>query len=193
MIEPLPLLVAAALPFLAVAATAFARIAVVLGLLRGGLGLPAALPAPVIWGFAAVLAAAVMSPVAVEIGDALPQGPIDPALLAERGWPILERFLVTHTPPETAGAVFEALGGAATPPARVVAFLVSELDAAFRLGLWLLAPFLVVDLLAAHALLALGFDRLRPAAVALPLKLALFVAADGWMLLVGRLAGGYAS
>ena len=103
----------------------------------------------------------------------------------------LERFLVTHTPPETAGAVFEALGGAASPPGRVVAFLVSELDAAFRLGLWLLAPFLVVDLLTAHALLALGFDRLRPAAVALPLKLALFVAADGWLLLVGRLAGGY--
>lgn len=190
MLEPLPLLVAAGLPFLAVAATGFARIAVVLGLLRGGIGLPAALPAPVIWGFAGVLAAAVFAPVAAEIDAALPPGPLDPALLAERGWPILERFLIARTPPETAAAVFEALGGAPSPPGRVVAFLVGELDAAFRLGLWLLAPFLVIDLLMAHALLALGFDRLRPEAVALPLKLGLFVAVDGWLLLVGRLAGG---
>lgn len=194
-----PLLFAALLPLLAVTATAFAKVAVLLGLLRGGLGLPSALPAPVIWGFAAVLAAAVMAPVGAQIDAAVtvevddPRWPVE---LVERGWPILDAFLVAHTDPEDAAAIDEALrplaaDDAPRAPARIVAFLVSELGAAFRLGVLLLAPFLVIDLLCAQVLAAVGFGRLPPSAVALPFKLLLFVVADGWLLLVRGVAGSY--
>lgn len=192
------LLFLALVPLLAVSATAFAKAAVLLGLLRAGLGLPAALPAPVIWGLAAVLAAAVMAPVGAAI-DAAVALPVDdpgwPRALIERGWPILDGFLAAHTAPEDAAAIADALrplGGEPGPPARIVAFLVTELGAAFQLGVLLLAPFLVIDLLAAQVLVALGFARLPPLAVALPFKLLLFVVADGWLLLVRGFAGSYA-
>lgn len=198
-----PAVFVALLPLLAVTATAFAKAAVLLGLLRGGLGLPAALPTPVIWGFAAVLAAAVMAPVGVAIEESVAL-PIDdpgwPRAVVERGWPILDGFLAAHTEPADAAAIDAALrpgagdGRAAdgpSAPARIVAFLVSELSAAFRLGVLLLAPFLVIDLLCAQVLVGLGFARLPPLAVALPFKLLLFVVADGWVLLVRGFAASY--
>lgn len=195
-----PAVFVALLPLLAVTATAFAKAAVLLGLLRGGLGLPAALPTPVIWGFAAVLAAAVMAPVgvAIEAAVALPiDDPGWPRAVVERGWPILDGFLIAHTEPADAAAIDAALRPAAgaghgpSAPARIVAFLVSELSAAFRLGVLLLAPFLVIDLLCAQVLVGLGFARLPPLAVALPFKLLLFVVADGWLLLVRGFAASY--
>ena len=152
-----------------------------------------------IWGFAALLAAAVMAPVGAEIEAAVAVPVDDPAwprALVDDGWPILDRFLAAHTDPATAAAVDDALRPLAaverpSAPARVIAFLASELAAAFRLGVLLLAPFLVIDLLSAQILAGLGFGRLPPLAVALPFKLLLFVVADGWLLLVRGFAGSY--
>ena len=71
------------------------------------------------------------------------------------------------------------------------AFLVSELKAAFSTGLSLFLPFLIVDLLAATALAAIGLERLNPVLVALPIKLLLFVAVDGWSLITTNLVSTY--
>jgi type III secretion protein R len=73
----------------------------------------------------------------------------------------------------------------------VPAFLVSELVSAFTLGFAIFLPFLVVDLVVANVLAALGMQTLNPAQVSLPFKLLLFVAADGWGLLAQALVTGY--
>jgi type III secretion protein R len=71
------------------------------------------------------------------------------------------------------------------------AFLVSELVAAFLLGFAIFLPFLVVDLVVANVLVALGLSQLNAIQVSLPFKLLLFVAADGWGLLSETLVSGY--
>lgn len=190
------LIVGSALPLLAVTATAFAKASVLLGILRGGLGVPGALPATVVTGLAALLATLVMLPVGREVAVAvgpLPAGdPTAWSAAAERAWPVLEGFLEAHTPPERLTLVLEA-GAQLDPSAevarpspadRITAFLISELEAAFQLGILLLLPFLIVDLLVASTLTTLGFSLLPPTLIALPFKLLLFVAADGWGLLV---------
>ncbi|MCB9546895.1 MAG: EscR/YscR/HrcR family type III secretion system export apparatus protein [Myxococcales bacterium] len=197
------LVVGSALPLLAVTATAFAKASILLGILRGGLGVPGALPASVVAGLAAVLAALVMAPVARDAAEAV--GPLpgeDPAAwaaAAERAWPVLEDFLVAHTPPDRQALVMEAavaLDPTAelarpSPADRVAAFLLSELQAAFQLGVLLLLPFLIVDLLVASTLTTVGFSLLPPTLIALPFKLLLFVAADGWGLLVRGFVRSY--
>lgn len=193
----------AALPLVAVTATAFAKAAVLLGVLRGGLGVPGALPVAVTTGLAAVLALLVMAPVGRQVAAAAGDLPPDAAGWTEaaaRGWAPLEDFLVRQTRPEDAEAVAAvtrrldpAREGPPDPPARVAAFLVSELRAAFEAGVLLLLPFLVVDLLVANTLTLVGFGLLSPAWVALPFKLLLFVAADGWALLLRGFVEGYAA
>jgi type III secretion protein R len=73
----------------------------------------------------------------------------------------------------------------------VPAFVVSELLAAFALGFAIYLPFLVIDLVVANVLLALGMQMLSPTQVSLPFKLLLFVAIDGWGLLAQTLVTGY--
>ena len=73
------------------------------------------------------------------------------------------------------------------------AFVVSELRRAFTMGFLVFVPFLVVDLVVSNVLLALGLTQLSPTSVALPFKLLLLVAVDGWKLLARALALSYAS
>jgi flagellar biosynthesis protein FliP len=72
------------------------------------------------------------------------------------------------------------------------AFLATELREAFAIAVLVFVPFLVIDLVVALALAALGLQATQPQVVALPLKLLLFVAADGWRLLIDALLRGYA-
>ena len=190
-------------PVLAVVATAFARVLVVLGLLRSGLGVPDALPAPVLGALAAVLTAVLMWPTAMEVNAAVmetPGGLSDTGAVLQRAWPPLERFLDAHTREADRALIVEVartLDPAAQvtplpPPHRVAAFALSELTAAFRMGVLLLLPFLVVDLLVANTLVALGLGLLSPALIALPFKLVLFLAADGFPMLLRGFARAYA-
>jgi type III secretion protein R len=205
--SPGALLVLAALglvvPVLAVVATAFTRVLVVLGLLRSGLGVPDALPAPVLGALAAVLTAVLMWPTAMEVNAAVtetPGGLSDTGAVLQRAWPPLERFLDAHTREADRALIVEVartLDPAAQvtplpPPHRVAAFALSELTAAFRMGVLLLLPFLVVDLLVANTLVALGLGLLSPALIALPFKLVLFLAADGFPMLLRGFARAYA-
>jgi type III secretion protein R len=73
----------------------------------------------------------------------------------------------------------------------VPAFVTSELRRAFEIGFLLFVPFLVVDLVIANLLLALGMHMLSPTTVSLPFKLLLFVLADGWHLVIRGLIEGY--
>jgi flagellar biosynthetic protein FliP len=72
------------------------------------------------------------------------------------------------------------------------AFVVSELTTAFQMGVMVLLPFLVIDLIVASVLMSLGMMMMPPQSISLPLKLLLFVAVDGWHLLVGSLLRSFA-
>ena len=76
-------------------------------------------------------------------------------------------------------------------PSLAAAFLITELKHGFAIGFLLFLPFLVVDLVVANVLVALGMTMVSPAAIALPLKLFLFVETDSWFLITKSLLGSY--
>ena len=73
----------------------------------------------------------------------------------------------------------------------IPAFITSELKTAFQIGFLLFLPFLVIDLVVASVLMAMGMMMLSPMIVSLPFKLMLFVLVDGWNLILGALAGSF--
>ena len=198
----------ALVPFAIIAGTSFAKIALVLSILRRALGASSIPPASVITALAAVVSMFVMAPVATEISEAvqlaagtLPQAGVDPLGIGEAralydaASPPLINFLELNTPP---GDLEFFLGLSAEPvPADpglsvlLPAFAVSEIKEAFLIGFLLFVPFLVIDLIVANVLLALGMHMTAPAAISLPLKLLLFVAVDGWDVLISGLVVSY--
>ncbi|EAT7203622.1 flagellar type III secretion system pore protein FliP, partial [Salmonella enterica] len=80
-------------------------------------------------------------------------------------------------------------------PMRILlpAYVTSELKTAFQIGFTIFIPFLIIDLVIASVLMALGMMMVPPATIALPFKLMLFVLVDGWQLLVGSLAQSFYS
>jgi type III secretion protein R len=193
-------------PVAMVTLTSFLKIAVVLSVVRSALGAPQVPPSSAVTGLALALSVVVMGPVA------------DDSLRAARGAAVGGDVTALLA---TAGRVTEPLRGFLERFARdddracfldlarrargadgasvderdlavlVPAFVVSELRRAFTIGFLVFLPFLVVDLLTANVLLALGLTQLSPTSVALPFKLLLFVAVDGWRLLARGLVLGY--
>ena len=72
------------------------------------------------------------------------------------------------------------------------AFVTSELKTAFQIGFLLFVPFLVIDLVVASVLMAMGMMMLSPMIISLPFKIMLFVLVDGWALVIGSLASSFA-
>ncbi len=196
------------LPSLLLAFTAFARIAVVLYLLRQGLGVGHAPPNLVLTGLAVLLTIFVMMPALKKIDAEAYQPYLSGTLefndAAERAAEPLKSFMLRQTRAEDLALFLgnDALAGtqagidlkrAETLPlaALAPAFLTSELKTAFQIGFMVILPFLVIDLVVAAVLTALGMIMLPPQLVSLPLKLLLFVAVDGWHLLVGSLLGSF--
>lgn len=73
----------------------------------------------------------------------------------------------------------------------VPSFVTSELKTAFQIGFTIFIPFLIIDLVVASVLMALGMMMVPPATISLPFKLMLFVLVDGWQLLIGSLAASF--
>jgi type III secretion protein R len=199
-------------PFVLLMATCFVRISVVLSILRSAIGTPQVPPTQVLTGLALVMTMAVMAPTGERMWQAArpalasPGADADslPALeaAADRAKEPLREFLLRHTAPRER-ASFLALARDLRPPAEraavtdrdlavvMPAFVTSELRRAFEIGFLLFVPFLVVDLVVANLLLALGMHMLSPTTVSLPFKLLLFVLADGWQLVVRGLMQSY--
>jgi type III secretion protein R len=192
------------LPFLLVTLTSFTKMSVVLSLARSALGTQQAPPTVVLTGLAAVLSAVVMAPVGeamlarVQARRPLSAGPGLLSVASTASEP-LRAFLVQHGSPELRSE-FAALsrelrsGRAVSDEDLVVvapAFVLTELKQAFQIGFLVFLPFLVVDMVVANVLLALGMQSLSPSQVSLPFKVLLFVAVDGWALLARNLVQGY--
>ncbi len=186
------------LPAMVLTMTSFIRVVVVLSFVRQGLGSQQTPPTQVIVGLSIFLTVFTMTPVSNEIYTSairpLMNGTMTETKAAEVASVPLRRFMlrqtrqsdlqmyyaVTKTPlPQTADDV----------PMRIAipAFIVSELTTAFQMGVIVLLPFLVVDLAVASLLMSMGMMMVPPTMASLPLKLLLFVLADGWNLLIGSL------
>jgi len=201
-------IVLALAPFVGVMVTSFTKIIVVLSLLRNALGLQQVPPNVVLNGMALVLTVYVMLPTGLEMAERAgtvrnpmsnTQGIMD---VADASKEPLRDFLVKHSspiqrtfflktakknlPPERAAQLTERDFVVAVP-----AFTVSELSAAFQIGFLIFLPFLVIDLVIANILTAMGMMMLSPTTISLPFKLLLFVLVDGWVKLSHGLVLSY--
>ena len=192
------------LPAILLMMTSFTRIIIVFGLLRNALGTPSAPPNQVLLGLSLFLTFFIMAPVFDKIyQDAyLPfsQNKISVDVALEKGAQPLREFMLRQTR-EADLALFARLANSApivgpeAVPMRILlpAFVTSELKTAFQIGFTVFIPFLIIDLVIASVLMALGMMMVPPATIALPFKLMLFVLVDGWQLLVGSLAQSFYS
>ncbi len=191
-------------PSLLVMATAFARIVIVLALLRTAIGAQGVPPNPVIIGLALFLTLFVMQPVLEESWRAglqpLSEGRIGELEgLAAAAEPF-RKFMAAQVRDADLGLFLDLAGAPAATAADqapwralLPAFLVGELKRAFEIGFLLFLPFLVIDLVVASLLMSLGMMMLPPNVVALPFKLIFFVLVDGWRLVSGALVQGFLS
>ncbi len=192
----------AVLPAVMLMMTAFTRIIIVLSILRQALGLAQTPPNQVLIGLSLFLTFFVMSPVLTKINDTAltPYSAntiqIDEAI--SRGGTLLHGFMIGQTR-EKDIRLFANLkkdkpyAAPADVPFAVLlpAFVTSELKTAFQIGFLIFLPFLVIDLVVASVLMALGMMMLSPTIISLPFKLLLFVLVDGWALTMGSLAGSF--
>jgi flagellar biosynthesis protein FliP len=182
--------------------TCFTRIVIVLSFLRQALGTPQLPPNQVIMGLALVLSAFVMAPTADRVwGDAL--GPylddrIQPAAAMDRAAGPVREFMLKQTRQQDLQLFYElsrrerpARGEEVPLTVVMPAFMVSELTTAFRMGLFLYVPLLLVDVLVAAMLMSMGMMMVPPAMISLPLKIAVFLMADGWRLVIASLARSF--
>jgi flagellar biosynthetic protein FliP len=187
------------LPALLLLMTSFTRILIVLQFLRPAIGTQNAPPTQLLVALSILLTGVVMNPVLQTVHrDALKpymDGEITQAVAYERGIQPFRTFMLDNMR-EHDLAMFVGLTKSDTPiespedvPTLTLAsaFVTSELKTAFQMGFLIFVPFVVVDLIVASVLMSLGMFMLPPLMVSLPLKLLLFVLADGWTLVVKNL------
>jgi type III secretion protein R len=197
------------LPFVAMVVTSYMKIVVVLGLLRNALGVQQVPPNMVLNGIAILVSAYVLAPVAIAATKNMPSTPqpgesssqaVMQAFSAARE--PFRKFLENHAderekrfflrsaslvwPKEEASQLKETDLFVLAP-----SFTLSELTDAFKIGFLLYIAFIVVDLIIANILLAMGLNQVQPTNVAIPFKLLLFVVMDGWSTLIHGLVLTY--
>ena len=192
----------AVLPSILLMMTSFTRIIIVLSILRQALGLQQTPPNQVLVGIALFLSLFIMRPVIDEI-EVQAYRPYAEHRIASteavaRAGTSLHKFMETQVRKDDTALFFRL---AKQPPVSktadipftilLPAFATSELKTAFQMGFLIFLPFLVIDLVVAATLMALGMMMLSPSIVAMPFKLLLFVVVDGWALTMGSLAASF--
>jgi flagellar biosynthetic protein FliP len=192
------------LPSLVLMMTSFTRIIIVLSILRQALGLQQTPPNQVLVGLSLFLSLFVMRPAIDQINaqafDPYGKGQISIEEAVGRSGKVLHGFMTKQTR-ETDLKLFANLAEApafrspADIPFSILlpAFVTSELKTAFQIGFMIFLPFLIIDLVVASTLMALGMMMLSPTIISMPFKLLLFVLVDGWALTMVSLAGSFAT
>lgn len=186
-------------PGILITVTCFPFIVTVMSILRQSLGLQQSPPNMLIIALSMFLTWFIMDPVLREAwqvaGAPLHDGRIGLAEAFQRGVAPFERFMANRTDPDTLHRLAEIAPGAEGPPDRlsvlIPSFMLSELQRAFEIGFLIALPFLIIDLVVAAVLMSMGMMMVPPVVVALPFKLAFFVAVDGWALIAGALVRSY--
>ncbi|ENY71429.1 flagellar type III secretion system pore protein FliP [Aeromonas diversa] len=190
------------LPTLLLMMTSFTRIIIVLAILRQALGLQQSPPNRVLIGISLILTLVIMRPVWTDIHQnafqpfereeiTLPQA-------LERAEVPLRNFMLAQTREADLEQMLRIAGEATRMEKKEVpfgilvpAYVLSELNTAFQIGFMLFIPFLVIDLVVASVLMAMGMMMLSPLIISLPFKLMVFVLVDGWAMTVGTLAASF--
>lgn len=206
----------ALIPMVIMMITCFVKIAVVLALIRNAMGTQQIPPNQIITGLAIILTIYIMTPVGIEvyrnttsvIETTTNQGFLSQATVGllkegfEKGKEPVKQFLVKHAHDKERVLFYSLAVKMRQPQDRdsvknddflilIPAFIISELSEAFQIGFVIFLPFLVIDMVVANILLALGMFQLSPVTVSLPFKLLLFVLVDGWYLIAKGLILGY--
>jgi flagellar biosynthetic protein FliP len=189
-------------PAILISVTSFTRIVVVLSFVRQAMGSQGAPPTQVLLALSLLLTGVVMGPVLARVNeDALEpylEETIDGELAYERASGHVREFLLRQTREDDL-VLFYDVSHTESPERLedvelrllVPAFMISELRTAFEMGFLVFLPFVLVDLLAGSILSAMGMVMMPPTMISTPLKLLLFVAVDGWALLVQALVASY--
>jgi flagellar biosynthesis protein FliP len=178
--------------------TSFTRILIVFGFLRQALGTQSSPPGQVLAGIALFLTLFIMAPVWQKINKEALQPYIEEKISQQDAWdrgiqPVKE-FMARQTGKSEMALFMELSGKEKTVDVTqagletlIPAFMISELKKAFQMGFLIYLPFLVIDMVVATILMALGMMMLPPMMISLPVKLLFFVMADGWTIMVRSL------
>jgi flagellar biosynthetic protein FliP len=186
-------------PAILVMMTSFTRIVIVLSFIRQALGTQQIPSNQIIIGLALFMTFFIMAPIGKEINDKALQpylsGQIDRKTAFDEAITPLRRFMFSQTR-EGDIELFMHFSGRQTPVrgpeeistlTLIPAFVVSELKTAFMMALFIYIPFLIIDMVVASTLMSMGMLMLPPVMISLPFKILLFIAVDGWQMIVGSL------
>jgi type III secretion protein R len=210
--DPITLALALALmalvPTLAVVSTTFLKISVVMSLVRNALGVQQIPPNLALYGLSLILTVYIMAPVGQNIYEKVREEPASTRSVeglfkaVGRGAEPMREFLFKHsdshqrdffvrTGRELWGKELSANLKEKDFIVLLPSFMVTELTEAFEIGFLLFLPFVVIDLVVSNVLLAMGMMMVSPVMISMPLKLFLFVMADGWTRLIQGLVLTY--
>ncbi|WP_035238668.1 flagellar type III secretion system pore protein FliP [Desulfobacter vibrioformis] len=189
-------------PAILILMTPFARITMVFHFLRQAIGTQSSPPNQVIVGLSLFMTFFIIKPVALDVYN----NALNPYLEREISYETafdeaqkpIRKFLLRNTR-EADIALFVKEAGMKKPETRddvsllalIPAYVISELKTAFIIGFVLYVPFLVIDMVVASVLLAMGMMMLPPVMISLPFKLMLFVLVDGWHLIAGSMINSF--
>ena len=189
------------LPTIIIAMTSFTRIVIVLALLRQAVGTPTTPPAIVIVTLSLILTGFIMRPTLEELNEVALQPYIAKEIneieLLQRGIKPFQEFMLKNTRKKDLKFFLELADVKVNSPEEIPlavlipAYLISELTVAFQIVFVVYLPFLLVDIIVASILMSLGMMMLPPVMVSLPIKILLFIAVDGWELLIGSIVKSY--
>ena len=189
-------------PAILIMMTSFTRIVVVLAFLRQALGTQQMPPNQLIIGLSLFLSFMIMSPFLNDINNNALQpylkGTISQEDAATEAMRPLRKFMFAQTR-DADLALFLKMGHVSQPKTRadvpslvlIPSFVISELKTAFEIGFIIYLPFLIIDMVVASVLMAMGMMMVPPIVVSLPFKLMVFVLVDGWQLIVGSLVKSF--
>lgn len=189
-------------PAMLVLMTSFTRIVIVLSFVRTSLATQQMPPNQVLIGLALFLTFFIMGPTFNEVHtEAIKpylNGEISQGEMEKKASKPMKQFMAKHTRQKDL-QLFLNYSGAAKPKSMndiplttlVPAYAISELKTAFQIGFMIFIPFLVIDMVVASILMAMGMMMLPPVMISLPFKILLFVLVDGWYLVVKSLLLSY--
>ena len=189
-------------PSILIMVTSFVRISIVLSIVRTALGLQQSPPNQVLISLALFLTFFIMSPTLSESYDNGLKPMLEETMTEPEAFPLIiqpfKKFMVLNTRPKDLD-LFTSIAKVDPPqelqdlPLRVIipSFMISELKRGFEIGFLIFLPFLIIDIVVASILMAMGMMMMPPVMVALPFKIIFFVLVDGWYLLAGSLVQSF--
>ena len=198
----------ALMPMLLIICTSFLKIVIVLMITRNAIGVQQVPPSMAVNGIALAATLFIMAPVGYEIAEGIKASPVDTSSVinflqtGREAIQPLRAFMLRNVDPDVLTHLLE--NTARLWPAKmaqevqredlillVPAFVLSQLQAGFKIGFLIYIPFIVIDLIVSNLLLALGMQMVSPITISLPLKLLLFVMVSGWSRLLDSLFLSY--